>query len=159
MARVLWGSECFLQKLLQSEALLLHLAAHHLCRSDFSTLGWSFHWYYFLIFCSHASLLEIVLQCVWIMFLQLALFDIAPLQLTIQELARYPAAIHFLHFCSPVELHCNKYNLTAIGLAVFQDCVLVNMSLLVMLMLNIKTNILFIFKLQCVSKHLHTFPL
>ena len=67
------------------------------------------------------------------MFLQLALSEISPLQLTIQQLARYPAAIHFLHFCSPVELHCSKYNLTAVGLAVFQDCVLVNMSLLIML--------------------------
>ena len=134
-----WENDCSLQELLQSEMLLLHLAAQHLCRSDCSTVGQSFPWYYFPVFCSHASLLEIVLQCVCSMFLQLALFEISPLQLTIQQLARYPAAIHFLHLCSPVEMHCSNCNFAAVGLAVFQDSVLVNMSPLAMLTkINVK---------------------
>ena len=133
VASTLWESDCSLQKLLQSEALLLHLAAHHLCCSNCSTLGWYFPWGYFPVFCSHASLLEIVLQCVCSMFLQLALFEFSSLQLAIQQLARYPAAIHFSHFCSPVELHCSKYNLSDVGLATFQHCVVVNMSLIVIL--------------------------
>lgn len=106
-----WGSDCSLQKLLQAEMLRLHLAAH-LCCSNCSTLGQCFPWYYFPVFCSHASLLEIVLQCVCGMFLQPALFEISPVQLTIQQLARCPpAVIHFLYLFSPVELHCSKEKL------------------------------------------------
>lgn len=127
------------ERLLQSEMLLLHLAAQHLCCSDCSTPAQSFPWYYFPVFYSHASLLGIVLQCVGRVFLQLALFEISPLELTIQLLARCPAVIQLLRLRSPVELHCSNCNFSVVGLAVFQDFVLVNMSPLVMLTkINVK---------------------
>lgn len=47
-------------------------------------------------------------------------------QLIIQQLARCPAIIHFLHLRSPVELHWSKHNFTAVGLAPFQGHVLVD---------------------------------
>lgn len=123
----LWESDCSLQEVWQSEMLLLHLAAQSLYRSDCSTLGWSSPWYYLPGFGSHASLVEIVLQCGCSMFPQLVLFEIFPLQLTIQQLARYPAVIPFSHLCSPVEPQCSKSNFTAVGLAVFQDFVSVDL--------------------------------
>lgn len=52
-----------------------------------------------------------------------------------------PLSSIFLHLCSPVELLCCNCSFTAVGLAVFPDFVLVNMSPFVMLTkINVKHN-------------------
>lgn len=89
------GKLVLFKKRLQSEMLHLQPEAWHLCCSDCSTPAWAFLWYYFPVFCSRALLLEIVLQCVCSVFFQLALFEISPPQLLIQQLARCPAVLHF----------------------------------------------------------------
>lgn len=80
-------------------------------------------WY----FAAMLHYLKLFFKYVCSMFLQLALFEIFPCQLNIQQLARWPAIIHFLHLCSPLELHWSKPNSTAAGLAPFHGHVLVNL--------------------------------
>lgn len=128
-----WESDCSLQKLLQAEMVQLHLAAH-LCCSNCSTLGQSFPWYYFPVFCSHASLLEIVLQCV------LACSFSLPYVRSPQFSSPYNSwpgvfLLSSIFYTCLVQWSCivAKNNFTAVAPAVFQDFLLVNMFLLVML--------------------------